>query len=164
MSRAIINKLNNLNKKAKDLKDAVKRARENRNRSYVDHVSYLVKGMSYIISDIGNQFFTLNIGRTINKVVIEKPLNLRDIFVKLGEAQIIPGNAVPHLNRLITMANNNTVDLDEVDKAIPALEVLVFYIKTFFDGIDFSDEAEEEIEFIMKKEEEEKKPFTTPPS
>lgn len=162
----ILAKLENLSKKVKEIKTAVVRTQENTSRSYLDHLKYLVSGLSYVITDIGNDFMTMNVGKMVNDVVLEKPINARDIFVKLGEAQIIPGKAVAHIKRLLTLANTQTLDIKVVSEALPSVEVFVFYIKTFMSGVDLSDEATEELELIHKKEleKEQQKPPPYDPS
>ena len=112
----------------------------------------MVKGLSIVVTDIGHKFIVKNEGKTINGVILESPLNVRDIFVKLGEVQIIPGKSVPHLKQIIKIASSNTVNLDDVTRALPSVEVFIFFLKTYLKGVDLSDEAMEEIELFQRKE------------
>jgi uncharacterized protein YutE (UPF0331/DUF86 family) len=154
----ILERLDILAQNLSEFKDALKRAQENSSRVHVDRVKYMINGLSIVVTDIGHRFISMHEGRTINGMLLERPLNVRDIFVKLGEVGIIPGKAVPQLKKLITVANSNTVDLKDIGQATPAVEVFIFYIKTFLKGTEFTEEVVEEIELIHKKEVEAQKP------
>jgi len=145
-------KLDSLDKNLRILKDAVQTAEQKMTKEYIAKVGYLVNGMSYMLTEVGRRFIAMNIGETINDVVVEPPLNARDIFVKLGEIKIIPTKAVPHLNRLITQANANKVDIKEVGLAMPSIELFIFYVKHFMEGVDLFGEEVEEVEVIRKVE------------
>ncbi len=153
----ILERLETLNGTLVELQDAVKRAEENTVRKYVDHVKYMVNGLSIVLTDIGHKFIVKNEGKIINGVILESPMNVRDIFVKLGEVQIIPGKSVPHLKQLIKIASSNTVNLDDVTRALPSVEVFIFFLKTYLKGVDLSDEVMEEIELFQRKEVEDEK-------
>ncbi len=153
----ILERLETLNGTLIELKNAVKRAEENTVRRYVDRVKYMVNGLSIVVTDIGHKFIAENEGKIINGVILESPLNVRDIFVKLGEVQIIPGKSVPHLKQLIKIASSNTVNLDDVTRALPSVEVFIFFLKTYLKGVDLSDEVMEEIELFQRKEVEDEK-------
>jgi uncharacterized protein YutE (UPF0331/DUF86 family) len=154
----ILERLDILEQNLSEFKDAVKRAQENALRAYLDRVKYMVNGLSIVVTDIGHKFIGMNEGRTINGVILEKPMNVRDIFVKLGEVNIIPGKAVPQLKKLIHVANVNTVDIKDISETVPAVEVFIFYIRTFLRGVELTDEVVEEMELIQKKEIERQKP------
>ena len=154
--RVFLEKLDALGEKAKELKEAVKTAQKNLSRDQIDRVKYLVHGISYVVTNISQEFIGMNLGKTINNILLEAPINARDIFVKLGEVQLIPGEIVPHLKKLITMANTNTIDLNAVNQAIPSIEELIFYIKHFIEGVDVSEEEKEKVELIRKKKEKKK--------
>lgn len=154
----ILERLDILEQNLTEFKGALKRARENPARAYVDRVKYLVNGLSIVVTDIGHRFIGMHEGREINGMLLERPMNVRDIFVKLGEVNIIPGKAVPQLKKLITVANSNTVDIKDISEAVPAVEVFIFYIRTFLRGVELTEEVVEEIELIHKKEVEEEKP------
>lgn len=154
----IFERLDILAKNHAEFKDALKRAQDNPIRSHVDRVKYMVNGLSIVVTDIGHKFISMHEGQRINGVLLERPLNVRDVFVKLGEVGIIPGKAVPQLKKLITVANADTVELKDISEVTPAVEVFIFYIKTFLKGVELTDEAMEELELIHKKEAKQEKP------
>ncbi len=156
----ILERLDILANNHSEFKDALKRAQDNPIRPHIDRVKYMINGLSIVVTDIGHKFISMNEGQRINNVLLERPLNVRDVFVKLGEVNIIPGKAVPQLKKLITVANSDTVDLKDISEVTPAIEVFIFYIKTFLKGVELSDEVMEEIELIHKKEAEKEKPPT----
>ncbi len=140
----LLEKLQSLGKNLSELRDAIKRAKENTSKVYVDQVTYLVSGISYMVTDIGHKLITMNQGKTFNNIILEEAVNVRDVFVKLGEAKIIPGETVPYLKKLITMANTNKVDIDLVIKSIPQIEEYISYIKAFLHGVELGKEEDEE--------------------
>jgi hypothetical protein len=154
----ILERLEILGQNHSEFKDALKRAQDNPSRAHIDRVKYMVNGLSIVVTDIGHKFISMHEGRKINGVLLERPLNVRDVFVKLGEVGIIPGKAVPQLKKLITVANSDTVDLKDIGEVTPSVEVFIFYIKTFLKGVELTDEVVEEIELIHKKEAEQEKP------
>lgn len=154
----ILERVEILEQNLSEFKDAVKRAKENTAKAYLDRVKYMVNGLSIVVTDIGHKFIGMHEGQEINGIPLEKPMNVRDIFVKLGEVGIIPGKAVPQLKKLITVANSNTVDLKDIGEAVPSIEVFIFYIRTFLRGVELTDEVVEEIHLLHKKEVEQEKP------
>jgi uncharacterized protein YutE (UPF0331/DUF86 family) len=149
----LMEKIDSLGENLADLKEAVKKAKQDQSRNYVHQVQYLLNGVSFRITDVGNELIKLNEGRVFKKTVLEQPMNVRDVFVKLGEVGIISGKIVPYLKKIITMANGNGFSLESVSKTIPYVKEYLFYLKAFLEGTDMTDMKEEDVEVIKKKEE-----------
>ena len=140
----LFEKIKTLKENLSELKTSASRAKENISKVYTEQVKYLLTGISYLVTDIGQKVIAMNVGKVFNNVILELPLNARDVFVKLGETRIIPIEAVPNLKKLITSANKNTVDMEFVSKAIPSVEEFIFYINSFLKGTELYKESDED--------------------
>ena len=140
----LFEKLRSLELSVEELKVQSKRAKENISKSYLNKVKYLVTGISYAVTDLGQKLISLNEGKIFNNVILEKPINARDVFVKLGETKIIPGGIVPYLKQLITMVNEDSLDVNSVIEVLPSIEEYIFYLESFLKGRELGKEEEKD--------------------
>jgi len=145
-NKVLVDRLKLLSEKFSDLKEATKKTTENVSDYYMNRVKYLVSGISFVITDIGKDFISINEGKVFNNVLLEAPVNASDVFVKLGETKIIPGKAVPYLKQILTMSRTQKIDIKSVANALPSIEEFIFYMKSFLEGSElYKQDADERV-------------------
>jgi len=144
--QVLLDRLTSLSEKLSELKKASKRALENLSDNYLNRVKYLISGISFVTTDIGKDIISMNEGKVLNDILLEAPVNARDVFVKLGETKIIPSSAVPYLKQMLTMSRAQKIDTNAVIKALPSIEEFIFYTKSFLEGTElYKENAEDRI-------------------
>lgn len=127
----LLNELRSLEKNLLKLQKLSWKSKESSKKHDIDQVKYFVSGISYSTAEIGQKIVSMNQGKMFNNVILEEPVNVMDVFVKLGEVKIISGKTVPYLKKLLTMTRANRVDIDFVTEAIPHVEEYILNLKEF---------------------------------
>ncbi|MBA7598727.1 hypothetical protein ES703_05748 [subsurface metagenome] len=130
----LLNELRSLEKNLLKLQKLSWKSKESSKKHVIDQVKYFVSGISYSTAEIGQKIVSMNQGKMFNNVILEEPVNVMDVFVKLGEVKIISGKTVPYLKKLLTMTRANRVDIDFVTEAIPHVEEYILNLKAFIKG------------------------------
>ncbi|MCK4396833.1 hypothetical protein KAW96_09625 [candidate division WOR-3 bacterium] len=127
----LLKELRSLEKNLLKLQKLSWKSKENSKKHDIDQVKYFVSGISYSTAEIGQKIVAMNQGKMFNNIILEEPVNVMDVFVKLGEVKIISGSTVPYLKKLLTMTRANRVDIDLVTEAIPHVEEYILNLKEF---------------------------------
>lgn len=127
----LLKELRSLEKNLLKLQKLSWKSKESSKKHDIDQVKYFVSGISYVTAEIGQKIVAMNQGKMFNNIILEEPVNVMDVFVKLGEVKIISGKTVPYLKKLLTMTRANRVDIDFVTEAIPHVEEYILNLKEF---------------------------------
>ncbi len=127
----LLKELRSLEKNLLKLQKLSWKSKESSKKHDIDQVKYFVSGISYTTAEIGQKIVAMNQGKMFNNIILEEPVNVMDVFVKLGEVKIISGSTVPYLKKLFTMTRANRVDIDLVTEAIPHVEEYILNLKEF---------------------------------
>jgi len=127
----LLKELRSLEKNLLKLQKLSWKSKESSKKHDIDQVKYFVSGISYTTAEIGQKIVAMNQGKMFNNIILEEPVNVMDVFVKLGEVKIISGSTVPYLKKLLTMTRANRVDIDLVTEAIPHVEEYILNLKEF---------------------------------
>lgn len=127
----LLKELRSLEKNLLKLQKLSWKSKESSKKHDIDQVKYFVSGISYTTAEIGQKIVAMNQGKMFNNIILEEPVNVMDVFVKLGEVKIISGKTVPYLKKLLTMTRANRVDIDLVTEAIPHVEEYILNLKEF---------------------------------
>lgn len=130
----LLKELRSIEKNLLKLQKLSWKSKESSKKHDIDQVKYFVSGISYATAEIGQKIVAMNQGKMFNNIILEEPVNVMDVFVKLGEVKIISGSTVPYLKKLLTMTRANRVDIDLVTKAIPQIEEYILNLKKFLSG------------------------------
>ena len=130
----LLGKLRSLENNLLKLQKFSWKSKESSKKHHIDQVKYYVSGISYATAEIGQKIVAMNKGKMFNNVILEEPVNVMDVFVKLGEVKIISGKTVPYLKKLLSMTRANRVDIDLVIESIPQIEEYILNLKSFIKG------------------------------